>query len=337
MANTGEITIKKKGLDPRKIAAIAALAVVVIAVALSFLPGLLKPKVEVSAGPAMGNSQGNLGNGGTLVLSGKDVYLSDPTQEGRIVKCALGSAAGTPVGDLKGSFLNVDGGTLYFVDGETGRLMSAKLDGSNVQVALDRRVTSLKLSDGFLYYLDVDNGSTLCRMAVQDIPSGKTTLLGDARVMQYAFLGDRVFMQDLNQDSQGIYMNPDGSDPRTLQDLRIGPVLFSQGRRLFFSNPDEDGALDFIWLNDENKFTYPAPLNTDILLYAVADDDYLYYVKAEDGLMYALRYSAAGGVPQAMTQTPVYGLQIAGDYIYYNETLNEGAVGCVQRLSRPKS
>ena len=288
-------------------------------------PEELPPETEIAAEPQLGNLQGNIANGGTAVMSGNAVYLADPLQDNRLIRVSPGKVEGTPVGDLKGSYLNVAGDTLYYVDGNTSYLMKAKLDGTGAEALLEKPISRLKLADGYLYYLDTESDNTLCRLS----PDGEEAplLLSDARIMQYAFFGGKIFYHDLNRNGDSYYMDMDGGNVQEIR-IRLGQTIFAQGNTLYYSDEERNGAISYIAIDGEGMHG-PYALDTGVVLNAVADKGFLYYVQAKNGLLCRRSLTDAEAAEEVLTESPVYGLQIAGNYIYYNSVEGEGALGCI--------
>lgn len=330
MANT----IPNKKVTPRKqamllrLALIVVLLVVVILVALSMLGGKDGGNGKLSLPPA-GNRGDNLANGGTVMVNGNDVYLSDPVIH-QICIVPAGQTTGSPVGDLKGQYMNTDGTSLWYVSQDTGELMKAGLDGSNPTVVVPKKVTRVVLSGDYLYYVDTESDYALSRIATAD--GSAPELLSGARVLQYAVVGGRIFYRDLNAADDCNYMALDGTDPRILS-IRIGQTMFSQDGRMYFANPARNGAISYTQMKADGGFLSPVDLDTGTVTCAAADDTAVYYVKAQDGLLYKLPFAKGDTVPmeERLTDIPVYGLQIAGGNIYYQSVADGGTFGVVAK------
>ena len=277
--------------------------------------------------PDMGNRQANLSNGGMAVEAGDKVYYSDPTAGGQIYRTKAGATGGEAVQGAVGSSLNADKEYLYYIDGQTGRPMKLPLAGGEAAVIADRKVTKLMLADEYLYYIDLDGGSTLNRMHKSG--EKEPDLLGNARLMQYAFASGRIFYHDLNSSGASYYMMPNGASPVELP-VSMEQTIFTDGSRLFYTEGSRDGAISYIELGKDGQLYGPYTMETGVALCAVADGEYLYYVRAEDGCMYRQSIQGEAGAVK-MTDIPVYGLQVIGEYIYYNSLLDKGSVGCVKK------
>lgn len=277
--------------------------------------------------PDMGNRQANLSNGGMAVLAGERVYYSDPAAGGQIFRAKAGAVSGEAVPGAAGSSLNADKEYLYYIDGQTGRPMRLPLAGGEPEVLIDRKAAKLMLADEYLYYIDLENGSTLTRQHKSG--EKEASLLGNARMMQYAFASGRIFYHDLNSNGASYYMMPNGASPVELP-IKMEQTIFTDGSRLFYTEGSREGAISYIELGKDGQLYGPYAIETGVALCAVADGEYLYYVRAEDGCMYRQAVQGDAGSVK-MTDVPVYGLQVIGDYIYYNSLLENSAVGCVKK------
>lgn len=318
MANTDK---NKKVVPVRIIVLGAVAAVVVIAMVASMLMGNDAPQTSIVMLSA-GNRGGNIANGGTAVESNGTVFLSDAVT-GEIMKVQAGQTTGTSLG-VKGRYLNTDGTNLWYVDQDTGLLMKTDLNGSAPAQVLSGRVDRPQLAGDYIYYIDVDSNYALSRISTA--ANEPAELLSDARVMQFAIVGQKIFYRNLNGADCASYMNLDGSGATEIQSIRFGQMLFGQGRRLYYTNEDRGGAIDFYELGDDNQYHGPASngaaaaiVDTGTITCAAADNSTLYYVKASDGCLYK-RSLALTNPPtlqeDRLTDYPVYGVQEAGGYIY---------------------
>ena len=321
MANTA----KQRRVVPVRIILLVVLLVIIAAVAAGFLFwGLPHGGTETVALPSMGNDGGNLANGGMVLEIDGNVYLTDAG--GQIVQVTAGQASGTAVGDLKGDYLNSDGASLWYVDRDTGALMKSDLDGSNPTAVVSGRVTRPMLVDDYVYFIDADSNYALSRVSTAD--GSAVELLSAARVLQYTVVGEKIFYRDLNATDTGSFMNLDGSDAMDVG-IRVGQVIFSHGGRLYHSNPDRDGAIDYYELGSNGSYYGPTALDTGTVTCAVADDEAIYYTRAQDGHLCRLRLN--GGSEEELTEYPVYGLQSVEEYIYYWDVTNAGMCGAIAK------
>lgn len=314
MANT----VKNSRVVPvRIIVMVAVLVLVVIVAGASFL---LKRGGSDQSVPLMrmGNHGGNLAEGGAAVEAKGSVYLSDAHSQ-EIISVTPGKTSGTSLG-VCGRYLNTDGTNLWYVDAATGYLMKTDLKGASPEVVVAKRVSKLMLAEDYLYYVDVDSNYALSRIALA--AGSAPELLSSARVQQYAVVGSKIFYRDLNGADCACYMNLDGSDARALTSMRFGQKLFGQGNRVYFTNPDRDGAIDYLELRSDGYFYGPASnaadsaafLDTGTITAALEDGARLYYVKASDGCLYRRDLDTAA--EEKLCNDPVYGIQDAGGYIY---------------------
>lgn len=279
--------------------------------------------------PTIGNGGGNLANGGTLLAVDGKVYLT--AGDGSLIQTEPGKTEGSALGELKGCYLNSDGNTLWYVDANTGALMRSDLSGANPTAIVEGKITRLTRCEDYLYFVDADSDYALSRVSIAD-PSAVEPLSA-ARVMQFTCVGDRIYYIDLN-NSDALCFIPLTGGEATQANERVGQVLFGQGNRLFISNPEREGALDCHVLLSDGVYGAVQALDTGTVTCAVADDKAVYYTKAVDGKLYALDLTPAKDgtrTERQLTDFPVYGLQDAGDYIYYQTVADGGQWGAVAK------
>ncbi len=329
MANT----LKNKKVKKKKTSTIIMVAILLLMiplVAIRIFGNQPDDTATILPEPSMGNSQSNLCNGGMVLQVGESVYYADPADDYQVYKCAVGAVNGEKVGDIRGLCLNADDKNLFYVDALTRKVMKADLNGGNPQVMVECRASKLMLADSYLYYIDLDSGSTLYRLDKSG--EQETSLISNARMMQYAFGNDRIFYHNLNDSGATYYMMITGVSSMPLPAVSMGQTIFTSGNKLFYSDMNRDGAIGYIGLDESGALKGPYSIDTGVALDAVADSEYLYFIKAEDGCIY--RQSIADGTPAVkLSDIPAYGLQLAGDYLYYSALLEDGAIGCIPKTA----
>jgi len=145
-----------------------------------------------SPAPVMGNTNGNLNNGGRVCEYEGWIYyttndvINRMSADGRIVERVV---------DNPGSDLNIYNDRIYYNDWQDGFVHSMRLDGSDNLIIRDVRSWKLLVADGWLYHAyyagDGLNGS----LQRTSLSSGETESLRNSLIWTYIY-ADRIIYHD---------------------------------------------------------------------------------------------------------------------------------------------
>lgn len=214
-----------------------------------------------------GNSSGNIANGGLTIENAQYVFLNRDQR-----------------------------GKSYFVDLEEGnRIFSNYPDGSERQKVMDVQAGFLNLVDGFLYYINYDQGERIYKFAhIKDkelYDEGYYTYLDE-----FNYFYDPLYKESINQR-----INNDAS-----------AWLNVTGEWIYYANLDDQGRIYRIRNNGAGK----EKLTDDSAEFINVSGDWLFYINIDDeNRIYKVRTD--GSKRQIVGQDQATFLNHAGGWLYY--------------------
>ncbi|MCR5508058.1 MAG: DUF5050 domain-containing protein [Lachnospiraceae bacterium] len=283
---------------------IILLILLAIIASVILLVSFIKLRTRIPDNPAgtLGNTGGNLNNGGLFCQDGNTVYFSNPMDHGYIYSMDLDGRNQKLVMNVPAKYINSAGKYLYYnqVDGDTDMvygftaevhgIYSYKKGSRNKTRGYDRTVAGVTtLIDNYVYYqhYDNDNGMTLYRTS-------------------------------LNGDDKGEVL-----------DKIVNPCCVINGNIYY---PDQD---NYFLLNVFDTTTLTsAPFLNERMYNPVYSDNYIYYIGIGDD--YPLcRLSLKDKSVERLTNDRVDCFNIMGDIIFYQR--NSKDAPALMRMNRDGS
>ncbi|ASS67520.1 MULTISPECIES: DUF5050 domain-containing protein [unclassified Paenibacillus] len=182
------------------------------------------------------NGQG-LGYSSAGSMYARDGYLyalgykeSDGADESSVYRISLGDQTLTKLTGPAASFW-MDGGRIYYVEGKTGHVMSAGMDGSGAKTLVSRKAAQVQFVAGAIYYKvnpagsDYDPGE----LFRYDLASGKETKLAAQPVSTY-YAGPAGVYYLSGGYEPGIYrIDSNGAQVRVASDNIASAILTEEG------------------------------------------------------------------------------------------------------------
>ncbi|MBE5817327.1 MAG: DUF5050 domain-containing protein [Clostridiales bacterium] len=121
------------------------------------------------------------------------IYYCDALNNNRIMKArSNGSDIQTLNRDVS-SCVNVVGDTIYYYAVVTQTVFSMDINGGNRKALFNSSLSLLYYTDGYLYYLDINNSSRLTRYCIE---TGETEVVSDVPMHSYCFYGENIYYLD---------------------------------------------------------------------------------------------------------------------------------------------
>lgn len=234
----------------------------------------------------VGNTGGNINNGGLFCQVGDKVYFANQYDNGTLYVMNVDETDIKKLSDAKPMYINADGNYLYYfvndvsapsgLGGFTLQMLGiyrSNLKGKKAK-CLDRALcTSMKLMDNTLYYARYDK-ETKTTLYQVDVRRGK---------------GEQVLDFEMNPSS-------------------------SYGNMIYYNGVDGDHYLySFNTLTGQTQMVYDGNVwNPD------AQGDYIYFMNISDDYKLC-RYDMATGEVQTLTQDRIDCYLVCGNYIFYQK------------------
>ncbi len=174
---------------------------------------------EEEAGPAQGNSAGNILNGGLVAMQGSEIYYGSPADGGKLYRAGLDGSGRMKLSDDVPQYINATEQYIYYVamgEPETfydelmgeeftfivyGPIVRIDLDGGGRTVISPDRAANLQLVEGRLYYYGeagTENPKIYC---IEADGSGKE-LLTDSRADFFNVEGGSLYYRGFDEKPQ---------------------------------------------------------------------------------------------------------------------------------------
>lgn len=270
--------------DKKKLILIFSIVFVVFAalIASRYLKNFLYRNPEGT----VGNTAGNLNNGGLFVQVGDKVYFGNGYDGGKLYVMNADETEIKKLSDIKPQYLNADEHYIYYYlnDAQT----PSGLGGFTVQLlgvyrmdhkgkhteSLDRILcTMVKLADNTLFYVPYDENEqlSLCGM---DVRTKETEKLLDFEMNPASVYGGSIYYNGVEDDHYLYRYNPALKSRETLYEGNVW-------------NPDMQG-------------------------------DYVYFMNVADNYKLC-RYEMSGGEVETLTQDRIDCYLVCGNYIIYQK------------------
>jgi hypothetical protein len=162
----------------------------------------------------VGNTTGNISNGGLAAMRDGWIYYRNTSDGGRIYAMrADGSDRRRVSEDGVGGNTNVVGDTIYYTSWQ--RIYSIRTDGSNMQrIGSDEWVTHISVIGDWIYYVSQTERGVI---RIRTDGSGRQQLNDDLSSL-LAVYGDVIYYSNRDDNNKLYTMRVDGSDRRKLSD-----------------------------------------------------------------------------------------------------------------------
>ncbi len=280
-----------KSLLKKKWMLVAAITPVIIIILILITLISDRKDIENPAG-TIGNTAGNLFNGGLFCEKEGVVYFSNTYDGGSLYSMDSGEQTLKKLGDISVQNILVDMDSIYYfqcgatnatgalstVTASSTSLNQCNLNGKKNVALMDNIILGAQLIDNYLYVLGTDN-----------------------------------------TDNYFVKMNADGSDQRKLTEQLIHPACASNGK-LYYTDPSNHALCELNTITDVSN-----EILSGNIWFPVIDGDSIYYVDAEQN--YSLyRYSLYDQTVQELTRDRVDFYNVGSGMIYYQTAGNEPAL-----------
>lgn len=273
---------------------LVASAFVLLLAALGVL-AFFSGRIPMNPADTVGNTAGNLNNGGLFCEHNGTVYFSNAS----------------------------DNGVLYAMNS----------DETNVRQLNQLKVRNILAGGKFLYFFQTDAVSNSVFTQIQgkgafnrcDLKGKKITMLTRDVVVTGQLAGNYLYLLTANNPGIRFYkLKIDKSEQVDLADYNINPASVSNGL-IYYNGTRQDHYL--YTLNTATDVA--AEVWRGNLWYPVAEGDFVYYLDVE-GNYRLCRYSLSRNEIQILTRDRVDCFNVGGGYIYYQKNGSEPQLRCMR-------
>jgi hypothetical protein len=262
----------------------------------------------------VGNSTGNIMNGGFATIFGKWIFYINANDGNKIYRIPLDGTKGERIGEDYARCLNIVDDWIYYFYYKRDKdeileysIKKMRLDGLDCQKACTAGSDNYFLDDGWIYYTDYFDEQKMYRVKIDGSESER--IVGDNIGTLFCVVWNQIYYRTNTEFCQ---MKFDGSERVVLDWIESWSFVV------------ED---DWIYYNNLRDFSSLYKIKTDGSMEQKLCDheaesmnvngDFIYYIRTDDEKNNLYRVSLNGKEIQQLNEDDSFGHCIAGDWIYY--------------------
>ncbi len=263
------------------------ISTVLVIAAIAFIPAVIYPSADTGDNDLLGNTAGNLANGGQVCMKDGMIYY---TVRKRIFfflnsffeVTGVNGRSTKRLGNYDAGYINVRNEWVYFVDMLKDTGYRIKTDGSELAPLTDDKMRYLIAVGNNLYFQNMSDGGKLYRI------SGN----GNNKVLISPDTADNILYKDgflyYCNDTGLFRINADGTDKKTLCEGKIKSAVI-EGDNIYFIDQGDLSSLYSIFLDGSGKkyldvwYVNCFNVRDDTLAYTFNVNDYLYFCNSKNG------------------------------------------------------
>lgn len=263
----------------------------------------------------IGNSSGNLFDGGEAALQGEWIYYSNDG----LYKIKTDGTAKTKISSEGATHINVIGEWIYYINGNVGSIYKIKIDGTGKTKLFDgNQYYYMNVIDEWIYYAGVPDSGGLYKIKTDG--SGKTKISGEYFDPKTNVVDDWIYWIYYDYSYGAGYghfgklykIRTDGTGEFKIFDDLTSDVNIA-GDWIYYTNYSDNNKLYKIKTDGTGKIK----LTDDSTVASInVAGDWIYYCTQSDSVgLYKIKTDGTGKsrlVGDSVTQ-----INVVGDWIYY--------------------
>lgn len=240
----------------------------------------------------VGNTSGNLLNGGLFCESDNKIYFTNPADDDTLYSMDMDLSHLKKIIDDKASYINAAGNYIFYTrrndkKASTGEgllslsatgLFRITKDGKTLGKLYEDPTQVANLSGNYVYYQHYDNDKGLQLFSAK-IDGSSNERLSEEGVAPYVIENGMIYFTGLDKDHMIHTMNTNGSGKNVLFDGNC-TSLMKAGNHLYYMDMNQNYALARIDLESNESQTL---INTRIATYNVDEAESSVYYQVDDG------------------------------------------------------
>lgn len=313
----GIMTAKQKNILIISIACVFFIAL--------FLLVLLSGRVPLNDDNTVGNTPGNLNNGGYFCESDGRVYFANAYDNYSLYSMSSNESDVQKLHGGSTSCINVGGNYLYYVMDNSGGgsdlgsirgsygIYRSNLNGKNAS-GMDRcHVVTMQLCGNYLYYEKLDPKSTISLEKIKINKKDKQTVNPDARISPNCYVNGTIYYSGTDKDHYLYALDTSNDSEHVIWQGNLCNPIYQDGY-VYYMDIGNDYRLCRYSTYDE---VVEILTNERIDLFNVYDN-YIYY-QTNSKTAPALKRMLIDGSSQELVREGIYqNINITSQYVYFN-------------------
>lgn len=270
------------------------------------------PPVQDPIDFSLGNTFGNIANGGGFAAKNNLIYYSNYKDNNRLYRMNMDGSNRKKLSDDSAVDISVVGGRIYYVSFPEKGLYSVKTDGTDKRTLYTGQAGALNVTGGRIYYCDVDDGYRLYSMKTDGTNRKK---LSDDWIHELLVEGDRIYYTIYNESRHIYTMKTDGTGRKKLNNDDALCLQLGNGRLYYFVVEGGERGIYSIKTDGTDRRTH---LVKHVQAMHVCGDD-IYYIDFYTNEWY--RMNTVGGGLKKLGVFVSSTLYMAGDRLFCADQL----------------
>lgn len=304
---------------------ILAISITFVIIFALILVVLLSGHIALNDDSTVGNTPGNLNNGGYFCESGGRVYFANAYDGYSLYSMNSDETDVKKIHGGSSSYINAGGDYLYYVMANSGGgsdlgsvrgsygIYRSKLNGKG-STGLDRcHVTAMQLCGNYLYYQKLDPKSSISLEKIKINKKDKQTVNPNAIINPNCYVDGTIYYNGTDQDHYLYALDTATDSSRVVWQGNIWNPVYQNGY-VYFMDVENNYRLCRYSMYDD---LVEVLTNDRIDMFNVYDN-YIYYQVSSESAP-ALKRMFADGSSQELVREGVYqNINITSEYVYFN-------------------
>ena len=296
-----------------------------VIIVLLILYAVITTRIPMNDITAVGNTAGNLNNGGYFCEHDGRVYFANAYDNYSLYSMNTDETDIRRIHRGASSYINAAGSYLYYVtsgnsdSGDTSSfrgvygIYRSKLDGRNV-TGMDRcRVAAMQLCGNYLYYENLDDGAPASLDRIRIDKKDKQTVIPDAMINPHCYANGLIYYNGTDQDHYLYALNTDTGTSSVLWEGNLW-------------NPVWQGGYVY-YMDVENNYRLCRYSTYDNVVEVLTNDridafnvynDYIYYQTSSKDAPALKRMYIDGSSQETVADGVYQNINITSSYVYFN-------------------
>lgn len=269
----------------------------------------LFPGLNPSQKEQMGNTPGNIVNGGYTAYHNGCVYFSNLNDKNKLYKSDSSGNNMTKLSDNKCRSINISDGWVYYInESRNGSMYKIKADGTEEQEVFSDQSLFPFINGNWIYYVNFDDNKSIYKINTNGSSRMK---LNDDKSSYINVAGNWIYYSNLSDNGRLYKIKTDGSGRMMLSEDKCSFINVS-GSYIYYSNQDDKNSIYKMSTVGSSRSKICSDSASSINLY----DDFIYFVISDkNSTIYRIKKD--GTEKRFLNYEKTNFINIAGGWLYY--------------------
>lgn len=270
---------------------------------------------QILNGPGypIGNTRGNILNGGLAAVWGEWIYYTDDQENGDLYKIKLDGTQKTKLSQDTPSYINVSEDWVYYSNNMDGKLYKIKTDGSQRTKLSDDTCRMTTLSGDWIYYVNASDSNSIWKVSTD----GKQIIkLSGDYAWSLNVVGDTIYYVNADENNRIYKMNDDGSGKSRINDSVSASMMLVFDDTIFYADYSSSSSFNIYKMKTDG--TGNMKIVDDLCINFNFDGEWIYYTNGKDNYsLYKIRPDGTGKLK--FNNNHSTSINLVSDWVYYDK------------------